>query len=284
MKKSLFFLLGMLMITSASAAEYQYVPLVREGVKWVEYYENLMYPSVTGIITYQFSGATSFAGKNYNKLYTTFDTDELNVNEQPFAFVREEDKKVYVTLNPDYPYASFPAGYGPSYDLCTLIDEGTEDEWEEYLIYDFNDISSPYKLDYTGEPIVTAVECGGNLVNEYTLTDSDGVATDFIIRESIGTLHEAFINPTPMYPTNGLIFGLAWVEENGEIIYKGGFYEKAKGLNTSIVATHFDASKQVASVRYYNLAGVESREPFNGINIRVTTYSDGSRHSEKVIR
>ena len=40
MKKLLFFLLGMLMITSASAAEYQYVPLVREGVKWeyVGYY------------------------------------------------------------------------------------------------------------------------------------------------------------------------------------------------------------------------------------------------------
>lgn len=33
-----------------------------------------------------------------------------------------------------------------------------------------------------------------------------------------------------------------------------------------------------------HLAGVESREPFNGINIRVTTYSDGSRHTEKVVR
>lgn len=29
---------------------------------------------------------------------------------------------------------------------------------------------------------------------------------------------------------------------------------------------------------------VERNEPFKGMNIRVTTYTDGTRHSEKVIR
>ena len=42
--------------------------------------------------------------------------------------------------------------------------------------------------------------------------------------------------------------------------------------------------KQMIGVRYYNLAGVESAEPQQGVNIRVTTYTDGSRTTEKIIK
>ena len=77
MKKSLFFLLGMLMITSASAAEYQYVPLVREGVKWVEYYENddIPIPENQKIIFFYFFLTPTIADNNYNNLYETIETD-----------------------------------------------------------------------------------------------------------------------------------------------------------------------------------------------------------------
>gem|GEM_PF-2456866 len=43
-------------------------------------------------------------------------------------------------------------------------------------------------------------------------------------------------------------------------------------------------SKDIVSVRYYNLMGMESSKPFEGLNIIVTTYSDGSRTSQKVLR
>lgn len=43
-------------------------------------------------------------------------------------------------------------------------------------------------------------------------------------------------------------------------------------------------SREVTSVHYYNLMGVESSKPFDGINIVVTTYSDGSRTSKKILR
>ena len=36
--------------------------------------------------------------------------------------------------------------------------------------------------------------------------------------------------------------------------------------------------------RDYNLAGIESDRPFEGVNIIVTTYTDGSRTSTKVLR
>ena len=50
------------------------------------------------------------------------------------------------------------------------------------------------------------------------------------------------------------------------------------------VISNVNASRTVTGVRYYNLTGVESAKPFDGINIVVTTYSDGSRTSRKVLR
>ena len=43
-------------------------------------------------------------------------------------------------------------------------------------------------------------------------------------------------------------------------------------------------AKDVVSVRYYNLMGVESEKPFEGINIVVTRYADGSISSSKIMR
>ena len=43
------------------------------------------------------------------------------------------------------------------------------------------------------------------------------------------------------------------------------------------------AEKAVAGVKYYNLQGVESAEPFSGVNIVVTTYTDGSHSTAKQI-
>lgn len=43
-------------------------------------------------------------------------------------------------------------------------------------------------------------------------------------------------------------------------------------------------TKTVVSVRYYNMMGMESRTPFDGINVVVTRYSDGSTSTLKVIK
>ena len=41
---------------------------------------------------------------------------------------------------------------------------------------------------------------------------------------------------------------------------------------------------QITDVKYINLAGVASSEPMSGMNLKVTTYSDGSRQVSKVIK
>ena len=45
-----------------------------------------------------------------------------------------------------------------------------------------------------------------------------------------------------------------------------------------------DAARTVSSVVYYNLAGQQSAQPVSGVNIVVTTYSDGSTTTAKVIK
>lgn len=44
------------------------------------------------------------------------------------------------------------------------------------------------------------------------------------------------------------------------------------------------ATREVAGVKYYNVAGVESDRPFQGVNIVVTRYTDGSMTTTKVVK
>ena len=45
-----------------------------------------------------------------------------------------------------------------------------------------------------------------------------------------------------------------------------------------------DAEKTVAGVTYYNLLGVSSDRPFEGVNVVVTTYTDGTKSSMKIVK
>lgn len=45
-----------------------------------------------------------------------------------------------------------------------------------------------------------------------------------------------------------------------------------------------DAEKTVAGVTYYNLLGVSSDSPFEGVNVVVTTYTDGTKSSKKIVK
>lgn len=45
-----------------------------------------------------------------------------------------------------------------------------------------------------------------------------------------------------------------------------------------------DAEKTVAGVTYYNLLGVSSDCPFEGVNVVVTTYTDGTKSSKKIVK
>ena len=67
-------------------------------------------------------------------------------------------------------------------------------------------------------------------------------------------------------------------------LYDSRFYDANKIMEQLSAITTVAGDKQVKSVRYYNLIGVESAQPVKGVNIKVTTYTDGTTKSEKIMR
>ena len=58
-------------------------------------------------------------------------------------------------------------------------------------------------------------------------------------------------------------------------------------LDANKVATgvnEVNSAKEVKGVSYFNMMGVESAQPFDGVNIMVTTYTDGTSSAAKVLR
>jgi len=65
----------------------------------------------------------------------------------------------------------------------------------------------------------------------------------------------------------------------------GKLYDAPKNaLTISTAVNDINADKAVAGVKYYNVAGVESNEAFDGVNIVVTTYVDGTTSAVKVVK
>ena len=55
-------------------------------------------------------------------------------------------------------------------------------------------------------------------------------------------------------------------------------------MNNNSGVEHVTIDKQIAGVRYINVAGQESETPFDGVNIVVTTYTDGTTTAVKVMK
>lgn len=187
-----------------------YTPLVREGVKWVEYYKNTI-EDTQHVTYYQFSGEEHIGDHDYSKLYATVNIDTISEDDTPVAYVREENKQVFI----------IPSEV--EVNGCKLTDASIN----EYQIYDFNDITAPYVVDdYLINPVDSElVSIDGNLINLYTLGGSKKIA------EGIGCLDNVFFNPWHIELPDGSQTSLAWVEDNGEIIYKNDCYEDAEAAS-----------------------------------------------------
>ena len=299
MKKIFFTLLGLLMITNASAEESEYVPLVREGVVW-EYVghhfedenENIILRPV--LYTLEFNGTTTINGLLYYNIYRT-DYDELGTAQEPYlvAYVREEDKIVTAIKNyehyywwdiPEILYDFNKPMFLPDYE--TVENLGLECDYELNLL---DDIKSCINNRY----MAITVEVAGTVRNGYHINYDDGIEhygyfeQEYKVIEGIGVdcRFGDLLVPYRDYITSiNPMASLSAVYENGELVYKGFAYDEAQQLKEFNAISTIAGDKQVKSVRYYNLAGVESAEPQDGVSIKVTTYSDGTRKSEKVIR
>lgn len=71
------------------------------------------------------------------------------------------------------------------------------------------------------------------------------------------------------------------VTPNGESVHLNGFNVAADHLTA---LNEMTTGKTIASVNYFNLAGQSVAEPAAGVTLVVTTYTDGNRTTNKVIR
>lgn len=71
---------------------------------------------------------------------------------------------------------------------------------------------------------------------------------------------------------------------NNYIILNGDNQPVIPGYEPDVAVDNINAGKAVAGVKYYNVAGVAADEAFEGVNIVVTKYVDGTQSVTKVVK
>ena len=253
MKKTLFLsFVAMLGFTQAVAQEYEYVPFVREGVKWVYCIDNsydeafsetyLPIPAGTSYYSFEMKGEAEFDGKHYKPviLYYIDEAGKEIAQEIIPVYLREEDKVVYAYHPDGMTYLQCPVGYGGFADYNGWTSFFYPMDYfnnEEFILYDFNHPETFY------QPLVNYLGQGGFDYMAYLRTDFVAIGehsckqhsykgygdTENVIIEGIGC-NGIGCMPLCYFPilTTGMDIGywLSHVIENGEIVYKGERYRE----------------------------------------------------------
>ena len=271
MKKTLLIsILAMLGLTQAAAQEYEYVPFVREGVKWVYYYINEPSP-VHGVdpdlalgkvfLTLEFKGDTVIGGKTYKAMHKYYGNSINNENDTIPVYLREDNKVVYGIMlgGPESLNRDCFLGYGFDDIFFLNIWDGNE-----FVLYDFNDTQHYYESFFNSSDSDPNNELLSFLYSDtITLGSKPAKRNIFKYRfnnicfiEGIG--YDGQNSGYPLaYMYSELMsdppFHLSHVIEAGQIIYKGMCYspDNMTGID-EVVA---DQRPRQYDDNYYNLMG-----------------------------
>ncbi len=256
-------ILAVLSLSKASAQEYEYVPFVREGVKWVyrvhndSWTPNPALPAGTFYFNLEFKGDTIINGKTYKAMHKYFGDAINEENDTVPIYMREEDKVVYGIIPGGRRFSDCPVGR-----VCGQDDKEIH-SGNEFLMYDFSDpigFMTSFKGGFEGDTYsyyehqsTDTIAVGNHLVKRYNGTWW-GVKCRFV--EGIG-----LDNTTSSYTLcvaypmgHGLLyFSFSHLIENGEIAYKGLNYheEDFDGIDEVVV----DKARRPLDPNYYNLMG-----------------------------
>ena len=263
MKKIILFLLGLLVMTSASADENDYVPLVREGVVWeyVAYTASDSYGRIDeSIYTLEFKGTDSLTNEDgtttlYHKLYRTDYDEHGNIQEEKLiAHVKEEDKMVNAIID-DYWW------FEPEIDTVYCFSKplflpNSAFEYDLSCIIDTN----PFEIE-VGRTVrrghyVKYVGLWSGSVEELRVIE--GIGVDCIFGDlllSYRDYYSWYENP---------MAGLAGVYENGELIYKGCMHDVAQELKRKKEDVNGDGYVTAADVTalYNYLLGITNEASY----------------------
>ncbi len=280
--------------------DYEYVPFVREGVKWTysiqdyqyddDFYTNPAQGNNVIYRTLELKGDTVINGKTYKAMHK-YSGDSINwENDTIPVYLREENKIVYGII-PD----------GKKYDDCFVFNFLLDDALyissysrEEFVLYDFNDPigywnSMEDRLEWIDDIELLSTDTiliGNHLAKRYT----GKLWSEFQVIEGIGAYG---FNHTPVcffYPTtagihDAPIFNLEKVVENGEVIYPQNYVEDrylpliregVKWVNEHVIISEGDTT------RYYYTYEFKGSHPvhdqYNTLYYESMYYYEGYQH------
>lgn len=271
--KKLMTLLAFLTTLSAFTQDYEYVPFVREGVKWVYFYYNSLdedgfIPHGRHNYTFEMKGDTAINGRNYKPVHLYSGESINEASDTIPVYLREENKVVYGIIPDERRYWACPIGIGTEVNDVHLFSDVVTGQ--EFILYDFNDPVAFYKnyesiqthyycplLD-EGSASTDTVLIGNQLRKRLVIKSAYPYlwGDDYII-EGIG-----FAGDSPGMPLNyfyGLTTGMAQVLyyfshviENDVIVYKSGYYDLYYDGIDEVVA---DQARRPMDDNCYNLMG-----------------------------
>lgn len=250
MKKTvLFTLLALLGMTQAVAQEYEYVPFVREGVKWHYSYKDKTFFDYEHKSTLELKGDATFDGKTYKAMHK-YSGESINWDNDTIpVYLREEDKVVYGIVPDGKTYVECPVGIEYDSEMMELIAEG-----KEFVLYDFNE---PIKFIESWTRFLAPYWCivipdlttvGGKRANRYIFDNKcliEGIGYDSMLKA-----YPLALQKNTSYPVY-----LSHVIENGEVIYRSESHkqerdnipplvrEGVKWVNERVTINHGDTTR-----------------------------------------
>lgn len=264
MKKTLLIsMLSLLGMTQTVAQDYEYVPFVREGVKWVYAINTINLeggPNKTVYHLLELKGDKLINGKTYKAMHMYSGNAIDDVNDTIPIYLREEDKVVYgIVPEGTKVYPECPVGNLYTYFTATNDIEECY-HGDEFVLYDFQNFEGYFYDMIEDMPWINSTvfdieqdyaTVGSHLAKEYKL----GNDCHFI--EGIGTVNSnSGYTIYPIVPkelsTIYDVFNLSHVIEGGKIVYKAMNYD---GNMTGIDEVVADKGQRAYDGTYYNLMG-----------------------------
>ena len=265
MKKILLIsILALLGMSQAVAQEYEYVPFVREGVKWVCFYNNssdIPNPNVAPGKNYfilELKGDTTINGKTYKAMHKYSGFAINMANDTVPVYLREEDRIVYGIIPNGKQYADCPVGN-------IFAGDETFYSGHEFVLYDFVDPVTFWDVNFNDLLTVPAftyqftdmISLGNKYVRRYLWQETN--TRNICQVEGVGS--DVEMNGYTLYPykdiqafTDGEVrFYLSHMVEDGRIIHKGFHYDpdNMTGIDEVVAdqrPCHYDGN-------YYDLTG-----------------------------
>ncbi len=257
----LFTLLALLGLSQAAAQEYEYVPFVREGVKWVYNIHNnpvifepqSSLPNADYCLNLEMKGDTLINGKTYKAMHKYYGAAISVENDTVPIYLREEDKVVYgIIPNGEYYHDC------PVYTLDFGIDEY---DGNEFVLYDFRDTHGYWEYIANQAPIyyyddlgTDTISIGKKRAKCHKLSFAGINRMNYVEGIGLDSSASGFTLNYLMGWAPGLaIFDLSHVIEDGEIIYKGMGYRP--GVVSGVDEAVADQSRRPLDENYYDLTG-----------------------------